>query len=41
MLTSPLVQTTESKDDVEYNKICNELKHLIETLPKGNGWKSQ
>ncbi|KAD3067818.1 hypothetical protein E3N88_35698 [Mikania micrantha] len=29
------------EDDVEYNKICDEHKHLLETLPKGSGWSIQ
>ncbi|KAI7750584.1 hypothetical protein M8C21_022493 [Ambrosia artemisiifolia] len=29
------------EDDVEYKKICEKHKHLIETLPKGNGWRVQ
>ncbi|MFS7912056.1 putative Sulfotransferase domain, P-loop containing nucleoside triphosphate hydrolase [Helianthus anomalus] len=33
--------TNESKQDAEYNKICEEYKHLMKTLPKGNGWRVQ
>nr|XP_043635639.1 flavonol 3-sulfotransferase-like [Erigeron canadensis] len=30
--------TMESKNDTRINKICQDHTHLIETLPKGNGW---
>ncbi|KAL8237116.1 hypothetical protein R6Q59_018197 [Mikania micrantha] len=33
--------TEYEEDDVEYNKICDEHKHLLETLPKGSGWRVQ
>ncbi|KAL9993833.1 putative Sulfotransferase domain, P-loop containing nucleoside triphosphate hydrolase [Helianthus debilis subsp. tardiflorus] len=29
---------TESEEDVEYNKICEKHKQLIESLPKVDGW---
>ncbi|CAH1442932.1 unnamed protein product [Lactuca virosa] len=39
MSTSPPpITKPESKEDADYNKICEEHKHLIETVPKGNGW---
>ncbi|KAF5818102.1 putative Sulfotransferase domain, P-loop containing nucleoside triphosphate hydrolase [Helianthus annuus] len=33
--------TNESKQDSEYNKICEDYKHMLKTLPKGNGWRVQ
>ncbi|KAI3503431.1 hypothetical protein L1887_31872 [Cichorium endivia] len=42
MSTSPsLPTTTESKEDAEYNKICQEYKHLIKTIPNSKGWSGQ
>ncbi|KAL8206131.1 hypothetical protein R6Q57_009682 [Mikania cordata] len=29
------------EDDVQYNKICEKHKHLLETLPKVRGWGTQ
>ncbi|KAL4559336.1 hypothetical protein LXL04_031474 [Taraxacum kok-saghyz] len=42
MSTSPSLTTTqESKEDADYNKLCEDHNHLIETIPKRNGWKEQ
>ncbi|KAI3685009.1 hypothetical protein L6452_34240 [Arctium lappa] len=42
MLISPTPPTTqESKEDTQHNKICKEHEHLLQTLPKGNGWMVQ
>ncbi|KAL7617848.1 hypothetical protein Lser_V15G00578 [Lactuca serriola] len=38
MSTSPPLTNPGSKEDEDYNKICEEHRHLIETVPKGNGW---
>ncbi|KAJ9560234.1 hypothetical protein OSB04_005394 [Centaurea solstitialis] len=38
--SQPNLQTTpKSKQDALYEKILEEHKHLIETLPKGTGWR--
>ncbi|KAD3067821.1 hypothetical protein E3N88_35701 [Mikania micrantha] len=29
------------EDDAKYNMICDKHKHLLETLPKGSGWRIQ
>ncbi|KAD3067783.1 hypothetical protein E3N88_35663 [Mikania micrantha] len=29
------------EDEVQYNQICEKHKHLLETLPKGRGWRTQ
>ncbi|KAL8237162.1 hypothetical protein R6Q59_018243 [Mikania micrantha] len=29
------------EDDAEHNMICDKHKHLLETLPKGSGWRIQ
>ncbi|KAL4559340.1 hypothetical protein LXL04_031478 [Taraxacum kok-saghyz] len=42
MSTSPYLTTTqESKEDADYNKICMKFEHLMETIPKGNGWREK
>ncbi|KAI3789762.1 hypothetical protein L2E82_02566 [Cichorium intybus] len=42
MSTSPsLLTTTESKEDADYNKICEEYKHLIKTIPNSKGWSGK
>ncbi|KAL7613453.1 hypothetical protein Lser_V15G05052 [Lactuca serriola] len=33
------VESKEHED--HYNKICEDYNHLMETLPKGNGWRSK
>ncbi|XP_023767101.1 cytosolic sulfotransferase 5 [Lactuca sativa] len=40
-ISTYLTTTLESKQDADYNKICEEHKHLIEAVPKGNGWSVQ
>ncbi|KAI7741311.1 hypothetical protein M8C21_011893, partial [Ambrosia artemisiifolia] len=37
----PITPNSESHEDADYNKICEKHKHLIETLPKGKGWRVQ
>nr|GEV15320.1 cytosolic sulfotransferase 5-like [Tanacetum cinerariifolium] len=37
----PLPTTLESKEDAEYNKICEEHNLLTESLPKGKGWMAE
>ncbi|KAD3067826.1 hypothetical protein E3N88_35706 [Mikania micrantha] len=42
MSTFPSFNGSEcEEDDVEYNKMCDKHKHLLETLPKGGGWMEQ
>ncbi|KAI3699797.1 hypothetical protein L2E82_44339 [Cichorium intybus] len=42
MSSSPSFSTTpQSKEDADYNKICDEYNHLIETIPKANGWRGE
>ncbi|KAI3518032.1 hypothetical protein L1887_06378 [Cichorium endivia] len=39
MSTPPSLPRTETKEDADYIKICEEYNYLIETIPKGNGWR--
>ncbi|KAI7744793.1 hypothetical protein M8C21_008521 [Ambrosia artemisiifolia] len=42
MTSPPSLQTTPtSEEDVAYNNMCKEHNHLMETLPKGHGWRVQ
>ncbi|KAK9055006.1 hypothetical protein SSX86_026085 [Deinandra increscens subsp. villosa] len=40
MSSFPSLPESEQQD-AEYNNICNNHKHLLETLPKANGWKNR